>query len=358
MRQLIIALLVSLLYLCNMECFGIILQSEIKKRNLQISSGISMGFIFYFALFGLVALPFKLTLAPLRSLSIAWLLILGLSYIVLIIKERDVLTQRLQQIKMNVIKHPLACLCIAILVLLHIIFVLTDANDGLFIDNSYYIGQSATNIYTNTIDQYSAYSGLKLSRLFAKNIYTSWHVHRASIGQIFGLAPLVEANISMTILIIIVSDMLLLKIINFFTSNIKNIIIIYIVAELTIFWNWGYPAVCKWYYWSTFDGKTSVFPFIIIPMYLYIFLLIIKEPDKKGTWVFLLINTLAGNTITMTSSILSIPFLGIFGLVWFGFNRNWRIIPKIIIAMLPSILIVGFYVASSMGYFLRYLPSD
>mgnify|MGYP004528007235 CR=1 FL=1 len=357
MQQIFIAILVTIFYISNFMCLGILFSGKMMIEDLFPNGRyLVVGFVCYFALFGIVTFPFKLALLPLSSLSVTWGIILIIFYMILFFKRRDKIFELIKKVKTLLKRLSVSYIIIFLLILIQILFVLTDRNEGLIVDSSYYVGQSSTNIYTNTIDQYSAYSGRKIGWLFSKNLFISYHVHRSMIGQIFGLSPLVEGNISMTIIVIIVSDILVLMFLSLFSKDIKKILIVYTLAQFAVMMNWGYPAVSKWYYWSTFNGKTSVFPFIIVPAYLILFIKLVQFPEEKKYWLFMLLTTLAGDTIATTATILSIVFLGVYGIVWLGLKRNIRTIPYMMMVVSPSIIIYGVHIINSKGYLLRYIP--
>lgn len=357
MQQIFIAILVTIFYISNFMCLGILFSGKMMTEDLFPNGRyLVVGFVCYFALFGIVTFPFKLALLPLSSLSVTWGIILIIFYMILFFKRRDKIFESIKKVKSLFKRLSVYYIIIFLLILIQILFVLTDRNEGLIVDSSYYVGQSSTNIYTNTIDQYSAYSGRKIGWLFSKNLFISYHVHRSMIGQIFGLSPLVEGNISMTIIVIIVSDILVLMFLSLFSKDIKKILIAYTLAQFAVMMNWGYPAVSKWYYWSTFNGKTSVFPFIIVPAYLILFIKLVQFPEEKKYWIFMLLTTLAGDTIATTATILSIVFLGVYGIVWLGLKRNIRTIPYMMMVVSPSIIIYGVHIINSKGYLLRYIP--
>lgn len=357
MQQIFIAILVTIFYISNFMCLGILFSGKMMREDLFPNGRyLVVGFVCYFALFGIVTFPFKLALLPLSSLSVTWIIILVIFYMILLKKKRDKIFELIKKGKI-LFKRPSVCyIIIFLLILIQMLFVLTDRNEGLIIDSSYYVGQSSTNIYTNTIDQYSAYSGKKIGWLFSKNLFISYHVHRSMIGQIFGLSPLVEGNISMTIIVILVSDILVLMFLSLFSKDIKKILIAYTLTQFAVMMNWGYPAVSKWYYWSTFNGKTSIFPFIIVPTYLILFIKLVQFPEEKKYWFFMLLTTLAGDTIATTATILSIVFLGVYGIVWLGLKRNIRAIPYLMMVVSPSVIIYGVHIINSKGYLLRYIP--
>lgn len=357
MQQIFIAILVTIFYISNFMCLGILFSGKMMIEDLFPNGRyLVVGFVCYFALFGIVTFPFKLALLPLSSLSVTWGIILIIFYMILFLKRRDKIFELIKKVKTLFKRLSVSYIIIFLLILIQILFVLTDRNEGLIVDSSYYVGQSSTNIYTNTIDQYSAYSGRKIGWLFSKNLFISYHVHRSMIGQIFGLSPLVEGNISMTIIVIIVSDILVLMFLSLFSKDKKKILIVYTLAQFAVMMNWGYPAVSKWYYWSTFNGKTSVFPFIIVPAYLILFIKLVQFPEEKKYWLFMLLTTLAGDTIATTATILSIVFLGVYGIVWLGLKRNIRTIPYMMMVVSPSIIIYGVHIINSKGYLLRYIP--
>lgn len=355
MQQILIAIFVTLFYLCNFMGFGVL---TCRDNQYNLRECMLIGFTVYFALFGLITLPLKLALMPLGVLSTIWVIILLIVYLFVFWKKRRQIISLATQVKYDVMENKIFYVIICGVILFEVLFVISDTNMGMHIDNSFYIGQSNTNIYTDTIDQYSPYTGEKLPWLFAKNIYNSYMAHRAVIGQIFHLAPLVEYKFSMAICVMIISKMVVLTVLFEISKRKRDILVAFLLMEMMCLFNWGYASVYKFHYWSSSDGKFSIFPFIIIPMYLLFFLKVMRDPENRFHWIMLLVITLAGDTIATTVAIISIPILGVFGIVWIIYSKSLKKVPYLILAVLPSVVIEGVYLMNHMGYLLRYIPGE
>lgn len=354
MSQIILGVFLAIVYLTMFFLFGVLLiKDEVIDGNIIIFSLIK-GFFLYYSVFGIIALIMTVLFMPLRYLSMTWMICLCIVCIYAVWKKGVVLRACLQKLK-SVFSSQKGLFSLALfIILLQIFFVISDGNEGLQMDNHYYIGTANTNIYTDTIGVYSPYSGLKLKWLFAKNLFVAWTTHSSVMGQIFGIKPLVEYNITLAIVTICLVNLLIFIFLKLVFKKNKYAILGLALSVWCIFWNWGYPSPSKYFFWSTGNVKMSIFPFVIVPVYFLFWMLMLKDENKKNGLNFLLV-AMGGNAMGMTVTILSVVMLLVLGVSHVIIKRSISAVKYFCLAAVPSIVILLYYCATILGFFRIYI---
>lgn len=355
MQQIIISIFLACFYMATYLAFGLLLPISNTQNHFRLCVIFVKGFFLYYLLFGILSLIMTLILAPLRYLSITWFGCILLTYLFILVFKNKILRSAIK-VSINKIYHnKLATFFLFTIILSQVLYIVLDGNEGLVWDNLYYIGETTTNIFTDTIKQYDPYSGDKLNWLLAKNLFVAYGTHSSVMCQTFSLAPLVEYYITMTIVIVIISNAVSFIVFELYTHKKSNIILGMALSSWTLFWSFGYLSSPQNYVWSIPNAKFSVFPFVIIPMFYYCWKLFWDEDENFHKFDFFLVAA-SGCMINMTATIMSEILLLLFIFSYILYTKKLKRIIYICFAMFPcGIVLLYYFVGSKLGL-LRYIP--
>ena len=154
MIQLLILAGVLLLYFFFYYAFGALAVRLVPASDFSFARTTILGFFVYHFLFTVLALPMKVLLWPLSRLSAVWAIVLILVSILFFITERKDFGSRLACLRSLFTGQQKYSTCV-LLILIAAQVLLFNLNDETYAiwDQSYYLGDTATSLYTNTLSQ-------------------------------------------------------------------------------------------------------------------------------------------------------------------------------------------------------------
>lgn len=330
--------LMSFLYLFFYYAAGSIAMSFFPEKKTSFSSAVIVGFFSYYFLFTLLALPMKVTLQPLKLLSVLWGLTLILLTVVFLLLKR-------RQFRANIKKwqhffnEKKYCVVIVLLALILTQAILYNLNDETYAawDQSYYLGDTVTSLYTNTISQYDPYTGRILKHLNTEYLLETYQNHSSVMCQLFKVHPMVENLTVMATIVIILYNLIVFNIGSslFHGSRKKGVIFTAFLALLNYF-SFNLFTAAEFLMIRPSEGKT-ILAVIILPALLYFFLEIVKNPQEKTYWGCSFLTILGAFGLNM-SSIYMIPFeISAFYLPLALRRKSPSVIVRYFILLLPCI---------------------
>ena len=169
--------------------FGSLITYRSGKNSNTLFFTINIGFMVYFALFEIVALPMKLLLQPLSKLSIVWVVICVIVSIISVILNTKHWSNYFESVNF---KSTIRNGVVVIIALIALVYLITNnIQYGSSIDSAYYIGISGSSVYTDTIEQYDPYTGVKMETLDSLYLMLTYSVHNSVISMITKIHPLI-----------------------------------------------------------------------------------------------------------------------------------------------------------------------
>lgn len=349
-KYIFLSVIIFLYYLFSAFLFGSVF---LKKIKIEFSLPLAMivGRFLYFILFNVVALPMKLHFRPLSDLTIVWIVVITLSFIILWFYNLKYLRQKAKGIFGFVRKNFILSTGFLVLFLVQFIYISSQTAWVIGVtDDMYYIGDVSTSVYTNTIQQYNYLTGMKNSHLVNAYLIPMYPIHSAVITQLTGLPPLIENKWALTASWILLTDcMYLLWGQVLFKSNRKKI--------------WGFMVAITWIFfcqrkamgffamemvYRTAEGKTLLVN-LVVPFLYYLFTRIVFFNEKKQEWYILFIATIGSFCLVM-SSMFILPFvLGSFYVCYILLGKKWRLIGPAMLCFFPCVVVLGIYLLLQKG---------
>lgn len=305
------------------------------------------GFLAFFCLFGIIAIPMILTLCSLSvltcTITVISVIILAAG-ILLLFKNRRTLSPML---KKSTKGHSYMFLPLLFMLFIQQLTVFNHIDWSA--DACYYIGKVSTDVYTNTMGQYDPYTGAALSALDSRRLFACFQEYNAAITQLFHIHPLKQAKLVMPQLLILLTSITYYHIgLELFQKNKKKAdLFVCFVILLDLFSNTIYTNA-TFLMTRTYEGK-SILANLIIPGLFYCFLLMWKK--EKHRLCTLLILLLSYSSCIFTSSSMMIVPVGLTaGMIpQIIKERKWKELPFYFICILPNMLVCVIYLLTSKG---------
>ena len=235
----------------------------VSEEDSRISKRLVLGFFAYQFLFTVVALPMKMLLLPLSWLSAVWAVCLAVIFVLFLVFERKAAAGRFRR-ALRGIKCPAVFLILIVVLAQLFLFNLNDETFALW-DQSYYIGDTAASLYTNTISQYDPYTGYQLDNLNREYLLETYQNHSAVMCQLLHLHPMIEVRTVMASVVVILYQMIFYEIgmLLFRRDRMKSAFMLGILFFLNLF-SFNLYTAGEFLMFRPFEGKT-ILAVLIIP---------------------------------------------------------------------------------------------
>lgn len=260
------------------------LPTRFLKLSKDAAQELVFGYLFYFALFELFAVPMTLAWAPLSVLTKVWTVVLAVLVLCSALLNGRSWWKRLRAIRSLLREHSyvlvLAVLALAASCLYAVLYT------GNTHDAAYYVGATNTAVYTDTLWRYNPYTGSPVTNFNTRYIFSAYPMHNAVWCQLLGLPALIQTKVVMSALNVLVAGLL-----------------IYLIGK-RLFLQKKHPAAVMLCFWA------------LLQMFSY---------TQYTTGAFLLTRGYEGKALLANISILAVLYVS----VWFwqesGNQRLWGI---------------------------------
>ena len=352
MNYYLLCFVIVLLYLIFSYMCGDLFLRLFPSRESSISYRILLGFFCYFLLFQLAALPLKLTLQPLSLLTKVWCVILLAVTVLFLFVNRKSFPDKCSYCK-TLLREQKWLLCILLLlVIFQILLVNFNGETYALWDQSYYIGDVSSSVYTNTLGQYDPYTGKLLKKLHTEYLLETYQNHSAVLCQLFGIAPLIETRTAESSLIVILANLVnyQLGLQLFANSRKKSTLLVFFLFWLNLF-SYNLYTSAEFLFFRSFEGKT-ILACLIMPMVCLLFLKIAKEHTDRHHWIDLFLVVFASFGLNM-SSVYMLPFELSICLIPLGFyKKSFSVWLRYVLCLIPCILYGAAYLVTKYSLFI------
>jgi len=330
------SILILLVLIVFIYCFGVFFMSLFKKNIVSMTLTFLCGFMFFYALFEVVYLPFVLQHKPLHILTAVWMVIcfvvIAIAIIILWKEKHNPII-----VVASVCKN-LPCsawVAIAVVIFQIIIVSFLDYHDG---DNSYYIANTTTSVYTDSMFIYDPYTGLPLEEMNLRYALSGYGINNAVFSQFFQIHPLLLYRASLPALFMIVTNIIYYKIArSIFNQNTLAIITFIVVAGGLNLWGiYSIYTSSIFLMGRTAQGK-SLLANIILPAMFYLFLCLYQKPRSCFYWGLIFTIIIAGLSFTFTTAFTTSAFLCAFTLVLTVAKKQLKAILYALVVIAPCI---------------------
>lgn len=174
-------------------------------------------------------------------------------------------------------------------------------------DTSYYNGNAINALYTDTMYQYDAYTGVYVGKAVAW--HDSYSMLIAFLAKLFFMHPLVVVNRIMGVIEIVAANLAVYEI-ALRLSKGKRAVAVWttLIRALIGVLCWNLGEVPGYYLWTRMAESKSMLANVYLPLALFAIVLAAEETEKKQCWIMLGVFAFAGATMSM-SGVFMIPML-------------------------------------------------
>lgn len=330
-------------YLVLYWMLGAALPEKYQTRSIPVMC--ITGFLLYYALFEVIALPMKVLKTRLSSLSIVWAVLLLVLLLYILLRRRTVLKDSI--FKRERCREKWFLLVFLIGMALGIAGMIGyNTNVISNYDAAYYIGLPSASTYSNTLERMDPFTGKMLAEPQKFYLMNTDTLHSAVVYQLTGLHPLIERKWSFTIAMVILFEMVLYQCAKeFFEKEQENfcmrIGVFCLFANLILFFSYGIANVSHYFVYRTYEGKSITSYFYMSVIFCFA-LELYRKKNAGWPWCGLFLCSLGGPAFCNTA-LFVVPAMTACSLFPYVLSngicrKNWKIMVKYVVVLLPGLL--------------------
>lgn len=323
--------IIAILYLLVFYLMGSILGE--KYHMDRIGLVVCYGFLVYFSLFQVVALPMKLYRAKLSTLSISWGIIVIALCIFSVVKSKKNLLKHNSNFT-EYIKNEWLILATAIVV---IGLCAINTNHISLWDAAHYIGISSSSVFSNTLEGVSVYTGA-VAEPYHYYILNTDELQSAVVCQIFHLPSLVERKWSFTIAMATVFELAIYECMSSLCKEKPGLRQIgFFIANLVLMYS--SIGVSDYFAYRTYEGKAIVSYMYMLAVFYFGLLL---YESKTDAWLGMSLCSLSGIAFT-NSALFILPAFELIILTPIGLYKLFKCEWRTVLCFICPVLISGLW---------------
>lgn len=338
----------GLSFLLQLSVFFLIGNCLVKKLKMKqdLSMAVILGYLAYFSVFEVIAVPMILLRVSLKTFSVIW----GVFLIAFIFIMLFRLRKQPKGIRLNLgnslREHSWLILLNAAVILVQCVIVVLYQD--ISADSAYYVGTVSTSVYTGTMFRYNPYTGSPLRHFQARYVFSAYPMHNAVWCQLLGLHPIIQSKVIMSVINIVVSNLVFYQIGKrlFDQDRKKADLMVTFVCLMQLFTNTIYTPG-RFLFTRSYEGK-AILANIAVPVVIYCCLWLWQKEDKNS-WIVMFLASVSGICFSGSSFILMAGIAAGVIPVIFKQKKLSKIIPMCI-CMLPEIIYLVLYYSTKMGW--------
>ncbi len=344
MTNLFFGSVLAAVYVVMYWLLGAVLPDKYQSRSVPVMC--MTGFLLYYSLFQIIALPMKITRQPLSRLTIVWGCVLLLLAAYALVRRREVLAGSIRNLFESGQKLS-AVLCIAVMALAIAVLLGFNTNTISDYDSGYYIGLPVSSVYSNTLELLSPFEGKVLDRPQAFYIMNTDTLHSAVIYQALKIHPLMERKWSFTIAMVLLFEMVIYQCGKlFFQKEYAKTGVCCLFANLALLFSYSIGGVSHYFAYRTYEGK-AIICYLYMTMIFCFGLALYKKEKGAWPWACLFLCTVSGISFTNTAlfvvpcmaGLTLLPYILSEGIC----HKKWKYLVNYVIILLPGVVWLALY---------------
>lgn len=350
--QIIESILITIVSLIIYYLFGTLVCVGRKKRCASAVT-LVVGFFSYYALFSIVCLPIMLTYRPLSLLTKSWLAFVVLVVAIAIIVNRQYIADNVKGCVECINAHRSFFAVVFVLLVVQLVLVIATYNFTL--DAAYYVANVSTSVDTNMINVYDPFTGAWQDHFELRYAFATYSIHDAVVCQLTKIPALVQTKTVMSAVVMILVNALYIYIARFFgKEDYKQSLVMYIGM---VFINLTFITIytpANFLMTRTYEGKSIVGNIAVIAIFVMYMMAVRYGMDNSRYWLMMFAICFGTATVSSTANMLIPAQVCILYIPYIIKHRAYRVIPKVLICILPEVIMMMMYVLYVKGYFAIY----
>ena len=309
----------------------------------------AVGFFAYYSLFAIVTLPIMLTYRPLSLLTGIWTPVVTAVVLLAIILKGRLVAADFSQIFSCVRLLPVITAVIAVLIILQAAVIVMSYDFTL--DAAYYVANVTTSVDTNMINVYDPFTGAWQDHYELRYAFATYSVNDAVVCQLTHLPALVVTKTVMTSTVVIMVNLVYLGIaVFFFGRNGKKILIMMLAVCWINFTFITIYTASNFLVTRTYEGKAIVGNLALVLIF-WMYIELVRGGTIKNYWLMLFAVCFGSTTITSSANMLIPAQVSVLFVPYIIKHKEYKLILKYMLMMLPGIIMLLEYVLYVKGYF-------
>ena len=322
-----------------------------KKEKWSLTITLTIGFFAYYALFAVVCFPVMFTYRPLSLLAYCWLVPCVLVPVISAIIFRREWSEKL---------HDLFCAIkgqkyfwIAVFAITVVSAALTAVTYSFTLDAAYYVANVTTNVDTNMINVYDAFTGSWQDHFELRYVFATYYAVDSVVCLLTGLPALIETKIIMSVTVMVIVNILYVLICRQFFENHRSALLMYMLMVLINFLFISNYTTSNFLLTRTYEGKTVVGNISLVAIFV-LYMMLVSKGEDKGLFLKLFIVAAGTATVSSTANMVIPAEICILFVPYAFLHKRYNILPKVFVCILPEIVMMLVYVLYVKGYFAVY----
>lgn len=338
------AILILLWFLVIPFLAGLGFTGRMKENANSCLLTLFCGYIGMFAVFEVMALPMIFLRMPFSVLKYSYgAAILILTVLSAVCGRKRILPLTLERMK-KLRRLPWPCLAAVLLIAVQIgIYAAGMSTD---LDDSFYVGTATTTLETNTMFQYSAYTGNAVSMLPSRYVLSPFPVLLAFYGEMVRMSPAAVAHSVMPVFFVLLAyGIYALMGQRFFRQDVKStgmflcfLSLVHMFSYYSVFTQGTFLLIRIW------QGK-AMLAAVLLPALFYFGMRVFQGMPGTGDWAALFVLMTACCLVSSMGIMLAPVMLGIFGFLYGLLKKQWKQLGLAILCSLPCVACAAVYLA-------------
>ena len=322
-----------------------------KDGRWSLTVTVTVGFFTYYALFALICLPVMFTYRPLSLLAYCWLIpCVAVPVVSLVLYGK----QWLEKIRAALaLFGKQKWFWIAVAAVTAVSVAVTAITYNFTLDAAYYVANVTTNVDTNMINVYDAFTGSWQDHFELRYVFATYYALDSVVCYLTGIPALIETKIVMSAVVMVIVNMLYVYVCRYFFKDSGHAFLMYVLATAVNYLFISNYTTSNFLMTRTYEGKTIVGNISLIAVFV-LYMLLVSGEGTGGIFPKLFIVALGTATVSSTANMVIPAQICVLFVPYVVLHRKWGMLPKIFACILPELVMMLVYVLYVKGYFAIY----
>ena len=332
--------------------FGSLLTSRRRNSRFSVTGTIFAGFFLYYTMFTVCCIPVMMKWRPLSLLTWIWAGVCIAVAVISIILSFRTWKEKAAELSAFIAENGWFVLGMALITAAEAAIIIY--NYQFTLDAAYYVANVTTSIRTDTMNIYDPYTGDWQDHFEMRYFFATYPMNDAVWCSIFGVHPLIWTKTTIAGVSVILTNMMYYMIgMKLFGGKRGRVLLMTFFAGVINFFFITIFTASNFLVTRTYEGK-CILGNVILPGIIYIYIRLLDDTKKISNWLLLFLVCLGAPVLSSSSNMLLPAMIAVTIFPLAVIKRDWKVIPKSILCMLPCIALMLMYVAYVKGMFVFY----
>ena len=314
-----------------------------EKREMSLTRTVFAGLFFYYVLFTLCCIPIMLRWRPLHVLTYIWGFVMTVMAVAGAVRARRGAVKAFHKAAAFMAEHKAAFIVIFIITAVFASVILLSYQFTL--DASYYVGNTATALQTDTINMYDPFTGEWLDHYEMRYFFATFTINDAVICSILHMHPLIWCKITMAGTAVLLTIMVLyMTARRLFGTDMRRIAVFILLAAVADLFMITIYTTSAFLTTRTYEGK-CLLANVVLPGMFYIYVCLLEDVKDSRSWLLLFLTALGASALSSSSNMLIPAMIAVTFIPLAILRKDLWVIPKAAACMLPGMILTVIYIA-------------